>query len=222
MEVEKITGDKFISLEETSILVLDAGRQAFTSLVREFDGHSDALSALNEEWNAFEGHISALGISNLQLVEPLPSRRVLTEAQSEQLRQTLAARWGVNGYWYPLPPVDSRANVIAFHEELWEQRHGTAILLQALEERAISTCFALLEGSFDFELDLQLIDPTYCGDEVFITTDCDWLVYSSHESSIAVAGWLADVFRSHWPDWAEITYAGPLRTTDLRGTWRTA
>lgn len=203
-EVERISGEKLTSLEQTRILILDAGRQAFTSLVREFDKHPDALIALDEEWNAFDKYISDLGTLQLQKVEPLPSRRVLRESESKQLRQTLAVRWSVNGYWYPLSKLDSPMNVIAFHAELWEQRRGTGVLLRALEQQAIDKSFALLEGPSDYELDRALVDPTYQGNELFITSDFDWLIYSSHESSIAVAGWLADVFRSQWPDWTRI------------------
>jgi len=221
MEVEKICGEKLTSLEEARVVILDAGRQGFTSLVQEFERHSDALIALDEEWNAFDKYISALGARQLQLIEPLPSRRVLAESESKQLRQTLAARWDVNGYWYPLSQPESRMNVIAFHVELWEQRHGTGLLLRALGERAIDKCFALLEGPSDYELDRALVDPTYQGDEIFITSDFEWLLYSSHESSIAVAGWLADSFKSKWPDWSRIMYEGPFHTADLRGTWRT-
>jgi hypothetical protein len=224
IQVEKIGDEKLTSLEVARALILNAGRQAFTSLVQEFKRHSDAdaLIALDEEWNTFNRYISVLDTRQLLLIEPLPSRRVLTESESKQLRQTLAARWGVNGYWYPLAQSDSGLNVIAFHDELWDQRRGTEILIRALEDRAIDKCFAFLEGPTDYELDRALVDPTYQGDEIFVTSDFEWLVYSSHESSIAVAGWLADLFRSQWPDWRRITYEGPFHTADLRGTRRTS
>jgi hypothetical protein len=219
MQVEKISCEHF-SLEEVRVLIRDAGRQAFTSLAREFDKHSVALVALDEEWNVFDIYVSSLGVAQLQLIKPLPSRRVLTGVESKKLRQTLADRWGVSGYRHPLSPVDSEVNVIAFHTELWEQRGGTEILLRALDKRAIDKCFALLEGPSDYELDRVLVDPTYQGYEIFMTSDFEWLLYSSHESSITVAGWLADVIRSHWRDWARATYEGPFHTADLRGTWR--
>jgi hypothetical protein len=222
MQVEKIGDENLTSLEVARALILNAGRQAFTSLVQEFERHSDAdaLIALDEEWNTFDKYISGLDTRLLLLIEPLPSRRVLTESESKQLRQTLTARWGVNGYWYPLTESDSGLNVIAFHDELWDQRRGTEILIRALEDRAIDKCFAFLEGPTDYELDRALVDPTYQGDEIFITSDFEWLVYCSHESSIAVAGWLADLFRSQWPDWRRFTYEGPFHTADLRGTRR--
>jgi hypothetical protein len=220
LQVEKISGEELSSLEEDRGRILDAGRQAFKSLAREFETHPVAIIALDEEWNAFDKYVSSLGIGQLQLIEPLPSRRVLTESESKELRQTLVGRWGANGYWYPLSQLDSGMNVIAFHEELWEHRRGTEILLRALKARAIDKCFALLEGPSDFEMDRALVDPTYRGDEMFITSDFEWLTYCSHESSIAVAGWLADVFKANWQDWVQITYEGPFHTASLRGTRR--
>jgi len=59
----------------------------------------------------------------------------------------------------------------------------------------------------------------YRGEESFATSDFEWLVYSSHESSIAVAGWLADRFRQQWRDWETVAYGGPFHTDDLRGSW---
>jgi hypothetical protein len=112
-------------------------------------------------------------------------------------------------------------NVVAFHQELWQQRDGTSLLLRATQERAIERCFLFLEGPVDYEIAQSLVDPIYRGDESFLTSDFQWLVYSSHESSIALAGWLADVFRAHWHDWENVAYGGPFHTADLRGSWNT-
>src|SRR5262249_36573943 len=151
----------------------------------------EARLALIDELKAFEIYI--LGLSGVELarIEPLPYRRVLTKPESGFLREELSARWGVNGYWYPLSECDPHTNVVAFHQELWEQRDGTLLLLHAMQERAIERCFLLREGLVDYEIVRSLVDPVYKGDECFVTHDFHWLVYSSHESSIAVAGWLA-------------------------------
>ena len=109
--------------------------------------------------------------------------------ESAQLRRELSARWDAKGYWYPLSKCDPQTNVVAFHQELWEDRDGTSLLLQATRERAIERCFLLLEGPVDYEIDRSLVDPIYAGDESFVTTDFQWLLYNSDESSITVAGW---------------------------------
>jgi len=79
--------------------------------------------------------------------------------------------------------------------------------------------FSALEGPVDYEIARSLVDSRWRGDESFVTSDFEWLVYSSHESSIAVAGWLADVYRNQWRDWETVAYGGPFHTDDLRGSW---
>lgn len=219
IEVERLTGLEFSSLAETRKLLLEAGGRALASLLPEFQRSSEACIALKDELKAFEFYIAGLEDMQLAHIEPLPYRRVLGESESERLWQHLRARWGVTGYWYPLSNCDPRTNVIAFHQELWERRDGTSLLAQATQERAIETCFLLCEGPPDYEIDRSLINPIYGGDESFVTSDFEWLVYSSHESSIAVAGWLADFYRTQWPDWDSVTYEGPFHTNDLRGSW---
>jgi hypothetical protein len=187
-------------------------------LIREFQRSSLACATLNEEFAEFDHYIDGLEAAHLHQIEPLPYRRVLGKSESDQLRQKLRARWNVTGYWYPLMECDPHMNVIAFHEDLWNRRDGTSLLLQATRDQRIERCLLLLEGPVDYEIDCSLIDPIYGGDESFLTSDFEWLVYSSHESSIAVAGWMADVFRAKWPDWEAVTYGGPFHTDNLRGS----
>jgi hypothetical protein len=219
IEVEKITIEQFCSLEEARTILLEAGSRAFSALLQEFQRSPEACFALTEEWKAFEVYIRSFDAVGLARIESLPHQRVLTKSESEKLRQELSAHWGVNGYWFPISECDPHMNVLAFHQELWEQRGGTALLLQAIRERAIERCFLLLEGPEDFEIDRSLVDPIYRGEESFITSNFHWLVYSSHESSITVAGWLSDFFRAQWQDWDTLAYGGPFHTADLCGTW---
>lgn len=219
IEVERLAGLEFSSLEEARKLLLEAGGHALSCLLAEFQRSSEACVALKDELKAFELYIASLEAVQLGHIEPLPYRRVLGDSESERLWQQLRARWGVTGYWYPLSTCDPNTNVIAFHDELWERRDGTSLLVQAVQERAMERCFLLCEGPPDYEIDRSLIDPIYGGHESFLTSDFEWLVYSSHESSIAVAGWLADFYRAHWPDWERVAYEGPFHTSDLRGSW---
>jgi hypothetical protein len=219
VEVERMTGQEFRSLEEERKLLLEAGHRAFSSLLQEFQRSPVAFAAVTDEWRGFEAYMSGLDAVQLARIEPLPYRRVLAKSESEHLRQELNTRWGVKGYWYPLAKCDPHTNVVAFHEDLWGKRDGTSLLLEAIHERAVDRCFLLLEGTVDYEIARSLVDPMYRRDESFVTSDFEWLVYSSHESSIAVAGWLADFFRTQWRDWEAVTYGGPFHTDDLRGSW---
>jgi hypothetical protein len=161
IEVERINEGELRSLEKTRKLLLETGHRALSSLSQEFQQSPEARVALTDEWKAFDSHISSLDPVHLAQVKPLPYRRVLTKLESEQLRQKLKTIWGANGYWYPLSKCDPQTNVIAFHQELWEQRDGTSLLHQAIEQRAIQRCFLLLEGRVDYEIARSLVEPTY-------------------------------------------------------------
>jgi hypothetical protein len=218
IEVERLTGLEFPSLEEARNLILEAGDRATSSLLQKFNRSNEACVALKDELKAFELYIAGLDAIQLGHIEPLPYRRVLARSESERLWQQLRASWGVTGSWYPISECAQHTNVIAFHEELWERRNGTSLLFQATQERVIDRCFLLSEGTQHYEIDCSLIDPIYRGEESFLTSDFEWLVYSSHESSIAVAGWLADFYRARWPDWKSVACRGPFHTSDLRGS----
>ena len=107
IEVERITGDEFRSLEEARKLLLEAGRRALSSLFQEFQQSPEARVALTDEWKAFDSYIGSLDPAQLAQIKPLPYRRVLTKSEREQLRQKLKTIWGANGYWYPLVKMRS-------------------------------------------------------------------------------------------------------------------
>jgi hypothetical protein len=74
-------------------------------------------------------------------------------------------------------------------------------------------------GLPDYELDGALVDAMYDGSEKFLFADRDWILYSSHESSLTLTGRLATFIRDLWPDADQLSYGGPFHTADLRGTW---
>jgi hypothetical protein len=114
------------------------------------------------------------------------------------------------------PPV----GVLTFHQELWNFRSGNDLLLRFLEKQNISRCFLLRElGPPNFELDLDLINPLYDGSESFLLSNAGWVLYTSHESSLTLAGTIAEFFRGEWTDADCLAYGGPYHTEDLKGSW---
>jgi len=94
VEVERITGHQFSSLDDARKVLLESGNRAFSSLLQEFQRSPQACVALSNEWRAFEAYISGLGAEQLAHIEPLPYRRVLTKSESEQLRQEVERTLG--------------------------------------------------------------------------------------------------------------------------------
>ena len=148
-------------------------------------------------------------------------RRLLTAAESKELWAKLRERWGVRGIgypWYPLSADPAPAGAIAVHTELWDSREGDDLLRRVLADCQVRTCYELREGPPEYELDASMAPADYDGRELFLTSDFEWLLYASHERSIALAGWIAEFFAGEWPDLVNLQYRGRYHTKDLRGT----
>ena len=220
-QMEKLSGKLFESYEQAQMEVLRAAENAEKELVKEFATTEGALGAIHAELQEIRSFITRGEGEWLSEIEPLPFQRTLTTEESDRYWSILKQKWLVerSTYWYPLSEVDPGFNVIAFHRELWDVRAGVAILRQELARRNIGSCIVLREFDAEYELESVGVDPSYDLAETFTTSDFEWLVYASHESSITVGGWAADLFRKHWADWKTMTYGGPFHTDDLRGTW---
>ena len=154
-------------------------------------------------------------------VEPLPFRRTLSKEERGWIWAELKAKWGVDGEcWQPLRSKELPEGLLAFHTDYFDEPKE-AILRELLARRGIQRVWELREyGDDDCELELSLFRPYYNGAEGYWTsTESDWLVYASHESSITLAGeWLVAAFREVFPECDRYLYGGPFSTTDLRGT----
>lgn len=226
-EVERIVPDSAGSLEKLRALLLQAADAPRQRLMAELQ-NPRAVAVMVAEADDYRAYIESLSRPDLDRVEPLPYRRVLSLEEMKYLWERLKSRWGVgNGYWFPLKEADQPPNVIAFHEEFFRVMAGSRVLREALAKHRVERVFELHEfgpPDPDYEVELAIVEPDYgrSGEQYSTSEKMDWLVYASHESSITIAGnWLADYFKERWVDWSERTYGGPFSTPDLRGTWQT-
>ena len=222
VEIERLIPAELGSLEQVREPVIKSADKACGALMTEFKDQAAAIAVLKEELADLWRYLSAMREAELKAIEPLPYRRVLSEAESDQLWKRLQTRWDVRKslYWYPLSETSRQAEVIAFHRELWDARDADRLVRRFLDERRIERCIVLREEPPDYEIAASFAPKHYDGSESILTSDFGWLLYASHESSLTVAGDLADYFRHVWPDAAQVAYGGPFHTDDLRGTWK--
>ena len=223
IEIERLTFTEAITLDDARESLLAAGQHAYEELAREFRGKDIAVDAVTQQSIAFMELVRSLSPADLEEVEPAPYRRVLAESESARLWELLRVGWNVRGRgsgWYPLSGDTPPVGTLIFHEELWRHRCGNDLLRRFLEECGIARCFLLRElGPPDYEMEVGLVRPPYDGSESFLTTNADWILYTSHESSLTLTGRLADFVRLRWTDAAQLAYGGPFHTDDLRGSW---
>jgi hypothetical protein len=226
VEVERLRPDSSPTLEGLRTQLLHACDIAEAWLHAELQ-NSIAQEALREEADDYRAYIQVLAARDLGDIETLPFRRVLNEDESKRLWSELKSSWGIEGgHWFPCKEGPVPANVMIFHEDYFKRMPGIRILREALKLRDIERIFQLHEFDFrdepDYEVELSNFEPAYgCGGGQYSTSEpANWIVYASHESSIAIGGdWLTKIFAEKWPEWNRHTYGGPYSTTDLRGTW---
>jgi len=136
-----------------------------------------------------------------------PYVRPLNHHESRQIWKKIQERWGANcGPWYPLISTNIPKDVMAFEADWFYYEIPLHVLQSMLEVHGITHIYELREPcGFEYEMDLELFEPYYNGDEGFWTSEnIDWLVYASHERSLTVAGeWLITAIQATWPNWEQ-------------------
>jgi hypothetical protein len=225
VEIERLTVDSSASLSEMRMRLICASEKAETQLQTELN-KTMARNALREEAEDYRVYLEVLTPVDLAHVEALPFRRVLNREESKQLWDELGKTWGIDGScWFPLKEGPIPSHVLSFHTDYFQEISGARLLREAVQTRGISRVFQLHEfGDPEYEIELAIFEPSYRdgGEQYSTSTQTDWVVYASHESSITICGdWLIQIFRELRPGCTERTYKGPYSTTDLRGTWDT-
>ena len=216
--------DEDTSLDDALRVAQEAGEVANSALSAELaslENGAVALDALRDQLGSYSSFVLQAARQPNIHVDPLPYRRVLSGAESDELWQMLSEQWQIRGPgygWFPLSDDPAPKGALTFHEELWEARDGGELLRDFLAAEHIDRCFLLRElDPPNYELDAVLVNFTYDGSEKFLFAGRDWVLYSSHESSLTQAGRLAAFFRETWPDADQLSYGGPFHTPDLRG-----
>jgi hypothetical protein len=212
--VEAFTPADFASLSEARELLAAAGETAESLFTRPPNGEIER-QAMEEERTLFAEHVRGLREDDLAQVEPLPFRRTLGADESKRVWSQLAARWGIEGfYWYPLDRPDTAEpphDALALGAEPFLDPGTQARLRELLAAIGASRLWELreLDTDADRELDLELFEPVYTGAEGFWTeSSLDWLIYASHEGSVTIAGRaLVPDFQRAFPEWPEWIHA---------------
>lgn len=174
-------------------------------------------------------YIRGLRDEDLRHIAPLPYRRVLTERQSARWRAALAERWDAHPrehYWYPLHSDSLPPDVLPLQHRNFLLEVAPAEFRSLFFRRGITRVFQFVENQIvqrDYELDMEWVVPG--GAERFWTSrELDWVVYTSHESSITFAGdWLIEGIKEIWPNWQQRIYTDWYYASNMeQAVWETS
>lgn len=204
--LEEFTPDDFASFSEAKELIIMAGYTSGSL----FTVSQNAIekNVMQQEREAFCKYIKNLNQEQIEYINPLFYRKVLTETESQKLWGILKKKWDIQtkSYWHPL--MDSPINdVIVFQEEPFDIKFGIENIRKILQRKCIQKVFSLTEYGPEYELDVSVFEPLYyhSGVENYsFSQQADWVIYASHEGAITVGGkWLIDEIKTIWTDWGK-------------------
>jgi len=132
---------------------------------------------------------------------------LLTVVDASARWNRVATIWDIRPgcWWYPLDTDTTRPDVLALEATADAVHKVTEVVRQVLQRRGVQDCLEFPEFSDQrtYQLAVTELDLNYQDSERFWTDDpYDWIVYSSHESSLTLGGtWLIADLKSMWPDW---------------------
>jgi len=140
INLERTVPDAHLHLGDMLDTALEAGEAAFSSLSSELSALKNsaiALQALDDQKASYCAFLMQTAAQDHH-VDPLPYRRVLSDAESERLWDKLRDTWGIRGAgygWFPLSEDAAPQEALTFHAELWDARNGREVLQHFLAER---------------------------------------------------------------------------------------
>jgi len=208
VEVERIDPAKLGDADNAKALLIIAGETAQDDFTQRPIGEIDER-AMAEEREAFCRYVRGLSPIDLYAVEGLPYRRVLATEESKSIWSRVRSRWQVpEGYWYPLTEC-KLPDVVAFKTNAFDDAVAYEQLQAILVARGIERVWELREYGPEYEECVAMFEPYYNGAEGYwSSTNIDWIIYASHESSVTVGGWLLRELKLLWPSWQAHVWTG--------------
>ena len=189
-QVETLVGQNHLDVMTCQQELVTIGKAA-NSIFTTGDQNYIARLAMRDERQKFIRFVESLTADDLRAVEPLPYRRRLTDQESKQVRQTLLENWNFKGgYWVPLEDASPKPTVFVMKSTIMESDYDQ--IRAMVKKHTAGALFAITEDHSDSEIEFSLFNPD-CYETIYCDRGYDWIIYGSHESTLAFGGnWLLD------------------------------
>jgi len=183
--VEILVGDKYSNYSECVDRLLNA--TGFKTVFIKKPVNAIEESAINDEMQKYKSYILSFDEKKIEntFVDTLPYRRKLKQVESAEIRKALHEKWNFDGsYWFPL--VDVRPISALFLMKKYVEPYEKPII-DIVRSISSNMIYLIEETGNDYEMAIECFGLTYyeciCCDK-----NLDWIVYESHEETIAFAG----------------------------------
>ena len=212
-DVERFIPADFDSLNHEREMLSRAGKTA-QDLFTTGKQSEIEQQVMSEERERFSSFVEKISTDELEGIILLAYRRVLKETEAKNIHDSLEKIWQARGYFYPLKER-SREDLEGFQSAWFDREVDLDKLRQKILARGIERIWELKEYGPEYEIATTLLEPNYGnGGEGFWTSNgFEWLIYTSHESSITFGGWALLDLKSIWPDSERRIWNSPFYDT---------
>ncbi len=186
--VETIVGKQFDNIDQCKVELKSLGQDSQTSFTKGKQNEIEK-KAIHDERQKFINFIDSITDQQLETVEPLPYRRRLLEMEANEIREKLLKHWNFDGsYWEPLTSCSPQPFIFFSKDNLTDQDYEK--IKEIIADRAENKIYEITEERYDYLTDNSEFDPD-CYETIYTDKNFDWIVYGSHEGTIAFGGaWL--------------------------------
>lgn len=184
---------KKIGMESHTIFTIDSNEELHllgkkSKYLSTSDKHNQIeRNAIQDERRKFVKFIENQTLDSIKNVKPLPFKRKLLEGESESIREQLLKSWNFDGgYWEPLDKKSKQPTVFLMKDNL-EKSDKKEIEKIIKNHIDFENIFLITEELNDYEIGVELLDIDLY-ESIICNKTFDWVVYGSHESTIAFGG----------------------------------
>ncbi|MBI0400423.1 hypothetical protein [Cyclobacterium marinum] len=183
--IDYFTGKEFHNIESCKQTLIKSGKESQSPFTEKTQNKIEQ-KAIQEERDKFVQFIDNIESSDLETIEPLPYRRRLKDDEQEKIRQVLTDKWRVDGYWVPLIESSPEVTTIFLDKENLTEKDETQIA-NFIKQKAEGRLYEITEEQLDYEIDRSEFDID-CYETFYCDITFNWLVYGSHEGTLAFGG----------------------------------
>jgi hypothetical protein len=183
--VETLVGYNYQDIDTCKNDLINLGLKA-NNVSTTGEHNNIALNAMQEERKKFIAFIEKIASEDLTSIEPLPYRRRLKKEESDQIRQALLEKWNFEGnHWEPLEELSPEPTIFLMKDNITDSDYKQ--IINKIIEHCDTKLFEITEDGSDAEIEFSLFHPD-CYETIYCDKGLDWIVYGSHESTVAFGG----------------------------------
>ncbi len=184
-KVETLVGQNHMQFETCKKELRHIGSTA-NSMFTADEENKISANAMLEERNKFTNFIENSTPRNLKSVEPLAYRRRLKEDESQKVRQILFEQWNFQGdYWEPIEKLSPKPTIFLMKDIITKKDYS--LIMEEIKKQVKGNLLELTEDGSDSEIEFSLFHPD-CYETIYCDRTFEWIVYGSHEGTLAFGG----------------------------------